>query len=235
MLWRIQMFGRRLISFIIRWPLSLWRWVLWVLWIKSPRGKHAFLRWLAGILLLSFDLTATMLIAETLLDFVKWKTRRLTSHEKELATSIFGYHLPLHLMALDPDSIPVRKNKAKAYVSFYTINYCKDLPDYIFIHELVHVWQFQRKGSVYISESIWAQKWGGGYNYGGLEPLMKYGEGKGLAAFNYEQQADIIEDYFRWKTNMPLQWALNVPGIGTLLEKYKNDLFTFTPLPPKRG
>lgn len=218
------MFGRRLLSFILRWPLRLWRWVLWLLWIKSPRGKHAFFRWLAGIVLLSLDVTAITLIAETILDFVKWKTRPLSMREKELAFTVFGTHMPLLLIALDPDSVQVRKKKAKAYVSFHTINYFIDLPDSVFIHELVHIWQFQRYGSAYISESIWAQKWGGGYNYGGLEPLKKYSEGKGLTAFNYEQQADIIEDYYRWKNNMPLQWALNVPGIGTLLEKYKNEL-----------
>jgi hypothetical protein len=174
--------------------------------------------------LLTIDLTAIILIIETVLDFIKWKTRPLSPHEKELAFNVFGRHAPLHLMGVDPDSIPVRKNKITAYVSFHTINGSADIPDHIFIHELVHIWQYSRFGSAYISEAIWAQKWGGGYNYGGLEPLMKYKKGKGLAAFNYEQQADIIEDYFRWNNNMPLQWALNVPGIGTLLEKYKNDL-----------
>ena len=218
------MFGRRLLSFIIRWPLCLWRWILWLLWIKSPRGKHALIRWLAGIVLLSFDLTFIILFIETLLDFVKWKTRPLTAPEKELALAVFGHHIPLHLIAFDPDSIPVKKNKTTAYVSFHTINGSVNLPEYIFIHELVHICQFHHRGSVYISESIWAQKWGGGYNYGGLEWLTKYRAGKGLTAFNYEQQADIIEDYYRWKNNMPLQWALNVPGIGTLLEQYKNDL-----------
>lgn len=220
------MFGRRLLSFIARWPLSLWRWVTWLLWIKSPRGKHAIVRWFAGIILLSLDLTIIILIIETLLDLVKWKTRPLSAHEKELAIEVFGHQIPLQLIAFDPDSIPVKKNRTTAYVSFHTINASKNLPDNIFIHEVVHIWQFYRNGSVYISESIWAQKWGGGYNYGGLEPLMKYSEGKGLNAFNFEQQADIIEDYYRWKNNMPLQWALNLPGIGKLLEKYKNDLST---------
>jgi hypothetical protein len=51
-----------------------------------------------------------------------------------------------------------------------------------------------------------------------------YSEGKGLSAFNFEQQADIIEDYYRWKNGMPLHWAANVPGIGEVLEKYKNEL-----------
>ena len=63
-----------------------------------------------------------------------------------------------------------------------------------------------------------------GYDYGGLEPLVHYSQGKGLSAFNFEQQADIIEDYYRWTAGMPLQWALNVPGIGVVLEKYRDEL-----------
>jgi hypothetical protein len=77
---------------------------------------------------------------------------------------------------------------------------------------------------VYISEALWAQRWGGGYNYGGLAPLLHYSQGKGLSAFNFEQQADIIEDYYRWTQGLPLQWALNVPGIGEVMEKYRNEL-----------
>ncbi len=155
---------------------------------------------------------------------MKWKTRPLSNHEREIAQSVFGSHLPLQLIAFDPSSIPVRKKKTTAYVSFYTINASPVLQDYIFIHELVHIWQFHHYGSAYISESVWAQRWGGGYNYGGEEPLKKHIEGRGLQAFNFEQQADIIEDYYRWKNGMALQWVLNVPDIGTLLEHYKNEL-----------
>src|SRR6187399_926096 len=157
MLWRIQQFAQRLLSFIIRWPLSLWRWLLWLLWIKSPGGKNSFLRWLAGLLLLSIDLTPAILIIETLLDLVKWKTRPLNAHEKEIALSVFGTHLPLHLIAFDPDSIPVKRKRTMAYVSFHTIHASPTLQDHIFIHELVHVWQYHRVGSAYISEALWAQ------------------------------------------------------------------------------
>jgi hypothetical protein len=148
----------------------------------------------------------------------------MTLRERDLAISVFGNKLPVHLITLDPDSIPVRKNRTGAYVSFHTINFHQAIADEVLIHELVHIWQYEKYGSVYISEAIWAQHWGGGYDYGGLEPLKKYSEGKGLASFNFEQQADIIEDYYRWKNGLPLQWALNVPGIGEVLEKYRNEV-----------
>ena len=70
-----------------------------------------------------------------------------------------------------------------------------------------------------MSESIWAQWWGGGYNYGGLEALIKHKD-DGLKAFNYEQQACIIEEYFRLKHNIPLQWTRQAPELEELLEGY---------------
>ena len=47
-----------------------------------------------------------------------------------------------------------------------------------------------------------------GYNYGGLNALAT---GNQLEDFNYEQQADIIEDAFRLANGYRAQW---VPGAG---------------------
>jgi hypothetical protein len=182
------------------------------------------IRWFCGMLLLAVDLTPLVLIYSTIKDFVKRRTRQMTSDEVLIMRSVFEKSIPTNLITLDPDAGPVRKGKTSAYVSFFTINYYQTLPPHLLIHELMHVWQYVHSGSVYISESIWAQRWGGGYNYGGLAPLQLYSEGKGLSAFNFEQQADIIEDYYRWKNGLPLQWALHVPGVGDVLEKYKSEL-----------
>lgn len=224
MYWRIRISGARPLHFLTGWPCRVWRLLLWILWIQSPRGKHAFLRWLAGIFLLALDLTPLSLIYELFIVVLNSKVRSLNTHEKQQAHAVFGQSIPLHLVTLNPDSFPVKKKQAIAFVSFYTVNCYGDIPDCMLIHELVHVWQYERHGSAYISEALWAQHWGGGYDYGGIEPLKMYSEGKRLGAFNFEQQADIIEDYFRWKNGLPLQWALNVPGIGEVLEKYKNQL-----------
>jgi len=224
MTWRLRMFGRRLLHFVLNWPKRVVRLCLWTLWIRSPRGKHSVYRWLSGLILLILDLAPLGLLYETVLDFVKPSTRALSPEEIIIAHSVFGSCIPLHLISLDPESFPVKRKRAGAYVSFHTINFFRSIPPQILIHELVHIWQFKRYGSVYISEAIWAQHWGGGYDYGGLEPLMHYSQGKGLSAFNFEQQADIIEDYYRWKNGLPLQWALNVPGVGEVLETYRNEL-----------
>jgi len=224
MQWRIRIAGARLLYFFITWPFRAWLFLLWVLWIQSPRGKHVILRWLAGMFLLAFDLIPLSLVYEILVVLFNSKVRLLNAHEMQQAHSVFGQSIALHLVALNPDSLPVRRKKTTAYVSFHTVNCYVSIPDSMLIHELVHVWQYERYGSAYISEALWAQHWGGGYDYGGIEPLKMYSEGKRLSAFNFEQQADIIEDYFRWKNGMPLQWALNVPGIGEVLEKYKSQL-----------
>jgi hypothetical protein len=222
--WRILMFGRRFLEFILSWPLRWWRLLLWLFWIHSPRGKNVFLRWLAGLLLLVADLTPTALLYETILDAFKKHTRALNANEIEVIRSVFGNRFPVGLISLDNASWPARKKKTLAYTSFHSVNFDTDLPLCILVHEIVHIHQYLQGGSVYISEAIWAQHWGGGYNYGGLEPLLKYSQGKGLSSFNFEQQADIIEDYYRWRNGMPMQWTSNLPGVGGVLEKYRNEV-----------
>ncbi|MGB4847468.1 MAG: hypothetical protein WBP41_06080 [Saprospiraceae bacterium] len=179
---------------------------------------------MAGLILLIVDISPLHLIYETILDLIKWKTRPLSDKEKEMLLSVFGKTIQYHLISIDPRSIPAIKRKTVAYVSFHTINFDTTISDPTLVHECVHIWQYQHHGAVYISESFWAQRWGGGYNYGGLEPLKMYSEGLGLKAFNFEQQADIIEDYYRWKNNLPMQWAVNVPGMGEMLTKYARQI-----------
>ena len=161
---------------------------------------------------------------ETILDWIKWKTRPLNNREKEIAMVVFGKNFPLSLIGIDPHSSLFIRQKPVAYVSFHTINFKSVITDTILVHEMVHLWQYMRFGAVYISEAFWAQKWGSGYDYGGLEPLLKYSDGLGLAAFNMEQQAEIIEEYYRWTKGIPLQWTVNVPGIGEVLTKYAVEL-----------
>ena len=116
----------------------------------------------------------------------------MSVEEIRVAQSVFGDRIAFRRVSMDPASLPVRKQKASAYVSFHTINFDQTIPFHTLIHELMHVWQYEQYGSVYISEAIWAQKWGGGYNYGGLAALELYSQGKGLHAFNFEQQAEVI-------------------------------------------
>lgn len=220
MVWRFQLFVRRLFDYLVHIPSRLLRFIKWLLWITPIYGKHKFIRWLSGSFLLAVDITPVPFFIECILDFIKIKTRLLNEKEKLIITSVFDTGLPIHLITLDPDSFFAKSKKLIGYVTFHTVNFDKSIPDNSFVHELVHIWQYRKYGSAYISEAIWAQRWGGGYDYGGLGPLKTYSDTIGLSAFNFEQQANIIEEYFRWKYNLPLQWVEPDSELGQLLNKY---------------
>jgi len=93
-----------------------------------------------------------------------------------------------------------RLNGGRAFTAFHTVN----LPAHeasrtlrgLLVHELVHVLQHEKLGSVYIPQCLRAQR-AEGYDYGGTEGLCTArAEGKRLCDFNREQQAQIAEDYF---------------------------------------
>lgn len=165
------------------------------------------------------DITPFPFLLESILDWIKIKTRPLNDREMELALSVFGSAIPLQLIGVDPTSIPARKKMTVAYTTLHTINFDTSIPEHTFIHELVHIWQYRKYGSVYISESLWAQRWGDGYNYGGFESLNLH-HNAGLSSFNFEQQADIVEDYFRFKNDLSLQWSSRDAKIEHVLERY---------------
>ncbi len=65
-----------------------------------------------------------------------------------------------------------------------------DLPltDDLLVHEMAHVWQHQNGGTDYMSEALWAQNVGDGYNFKkGID------EGKSWSELNPEQQAQLLQ------------------------------------------
>ncbi len=92
-------------------------------------------------------------------------------------------------------------NGQRAFVTFHTVNLPRTGPHAranldVLIHELVHVYQYERLGSVYGGESLVAQRTAG-YDYGGLEGLRQaLAAGRSFGAYNREQQAQIVQDYF---------------------------------------
>lgn len=66
------------------------------------------------------------------------------------------------------------------------------LHDDLLVHELVHVWQHQHGGTDYMSEALYAQYFGDGYDVAkGLR------EGRRWSELNREQQAELIEIAFK--------------------------------------
>jgi hypothetical protein len=225
MKWRLHIFLWRFIDYVKSIPQRLRRFFVWLLWLKPLPGSHKAVRWFIGGILLLIDITPIPVVLEALVDLFKWKTRGLNEWEKQILAGVFGHQFPFRLVGIDPASVIARIRKI-AFVSFQTINIHEVINFPNLIHETVHIWQYRKYGSAYISEAIWAQNWGGGYNYGGCEALRKF-QNAGLAAFNLEQQADIIEDYFRLKNGLPMQWSKDEEGLEELLKKYVDELRGF--------
>ena len=200
MFWKIKVFVLRFLEYIIRLPYRFFKCIAWLLFIDRPRGKFVAARWIVGLVLKVIDLTPVPLFIETILDIIKWKTRPLNDAEKKIVQSVFGNTIRYALVGMDPDSWPVKKGKAMAYVSLHTINFQKTIPGTTLVHEMTHVWQYKKHGSIYMMEALYAQRWGGGYDYGGIAALSQQ-QDKRMMAFNFEQQAEIIEDGFKANFN----------------------------------
>lgn len=92
-------------------------------------------------------------------------------------------------------------NKGRAFTTFHTINFpgnghsSRSHID-IVVHELVHVFQFELVGSIYIWQALRAQR-EAGYQYGGWQQLeTAWINGKHLRDYNREQQGQIAQDYY---------------------------------------
>lgn len=124
--------------------------------------------------------------------------RRIRATEMAMAYPVFGDSIDYKRICIDEKALIGPKQKRFAYVFCHTINSYGTLSAALFIHELVHIWQYKHYGLQYIPLAWSAQKSVEGYNYGGLTKLKQVlANGDGLSVFNLEQQADIVADYFR--------------------------------------
>lgn len=133
------------------------------------------------------------------------KVRVLSKAETEEASGVLGDH------AVEYGAVRIaqggflrlvfRLNKDRAFTTFHTINLPSENPlesehFATLIHELVHVWQFETVGSIYVWQALLAQRQEG-YEYGGWEQLAEdRRRGKRFCDFNREQQGQIVEDYY---------------------------------------
>jgi hypothetical protein len=123
--------------------------------------------------------------------------RKINEHEKLLAINVFDDLLLLEHIFVDDKSNFLTKKHNFAYVGFNLINYWGGMRDEVFVHELMHIFQFQKFGLVYIYRALKAQYSKMAYDYGGIDGLITARkENKNLFDFNFEQQASIIEHYY---------------------------------------
>jgi hypothetical protein len=179
-----------------------------ILFDSDLRKWKNILQWNIELFFLFFDIIAIPDIYEFVIDVFKNHSRPLNEIEKAEAVKVFRDAINLDRIRVDDRArIGARKHKY-AYVSFYTINLHGMLRPNLLIHELVHVWQYSQYGSVYIPRALQAQRSELKYNYGGLESLLNgIKGGLDLSSYNYEQQADIVTDYYKLMNGERVQWG----------------------------
>lgn len=168
----------------------------------------SILNWWIEFIFLLLDFIGVGEIYETLADLIKFNTRPLKNWEKKIAKEVFGNNINYNRVRIDEVSLVGPPQLKICYVSCYTINSWGKMPNGLFIHEMTHVWQYEKIGLVYIPRALKAQRTVMGYNYGGLKTLEKcIEEGKTFFSFNLEQQAEIVADYYNIKNGYPAQWS----------------------------
>jgi hypothetical protein len=164
--------------------------------------------WWIELFVLCLDFLGIGELYEILMDWLKFNTRPLKNWERHLAYEIFGNALNYKRVRLDEWAFLGPPQLRICYVSGYVINSWGKMSNTTLIHELVHIWQYQNIGLIYIPRALNAQHSKEGDNYGGLERLKQYKkEGKTIFSFNLEQQAEIISDYYNLKNGYPLQYG----------------------------
>jgi len=93
------------------------------------------------------------------------------------------------------------RNKGRAFATWHTVNIPLDDRHRLslLVHELTHVYQYERVGSVYIGQGLGVQRKLGSnaYKYGGKRGLIAdKAAGKRYCDYNREQQCEIAQDYF---------------------------------------
>ncbi len=176
-------------------------------WWKSL-GKAetwtGFLKWLGARAVDLAEILGIGEIYETVMDLLKFNTRSMTSAEIADASSIFGSSIQFALVRIDERAVLGPAFSDREYTSFHTINGWGAIDPDVLIHELTHVWQYETAGGIYMPQAIHAQVWGEGYVYKGAAGLQAAkAAGKGMAGFNREQQAQIVQDFYRLKKGMP--------------------------------
>ncbi len=120
--------------------------------------------------------------------------RKLTAEETALLKSVYGD-------SFDPSRMRIKEGNAGLFTlpnrpfahgdTVYVPQDWLPMTESLLVHEAAHVWQHQNGGTDYMSEALWAQNFGEGYDYG-----RALSEGRPWSALNPEQQASVIERAF---------------------------------------
>ena len=129
---------------------------------------------------------------------------RLTESEIQVASLVLGEgSIRYHSVRVAEGrllGLIFRFNEGRAFTTFHTINlprtggHSREHIE-LLIHELVHVYQFETVGSIYIYQALRAQQTEG-YFYGRWPQLaIDREDGKHFKDYNREQQGQVAQDY----------------------------------------
>jgi hypothetical protein len=167
------------------------------LWDKIKDGGA----WVGTLLLRVLDLVGVPEIGEFLMHLFS-HIRRLSGAEINAAKSVLGpsaiRYGEVRVASGGWLSLVFKNNNGRAFTTFHTLNMPPGEQLDVFVHELTHVYQYERVGSIYIPQAIHAQNTAVGYNYGdGAGLVQAKAQGRHYRSFNREQQAQIAQDYYR--------------------------------------
>lgn len=181
--------------------------------------------WPIDLIFYSVDALLLSEMSSTLLVLVYQNVRFPDLEEELLINEIFRDSIDTRFVIINSDMSKFVQRFAYALVTYNIIHFKDQVEDHIFVHELMHIHQFQRFGSVYLYRAIKAQTSAYNYDYGGIERLVRgLKKGKSIYEYNFEQQAMIIEDFYR--RNNDFIFFMKYPADGGAYEKYYNDLFS---------
>jgi hypothetical protein len=134
------------------------------------------------------------------------RSRSLTEFEIRQAKIVFKSALKYAKVTIEDGSMKARFMSLGGYARtlgntiYFPAGQSRDMP--FMIHELTHVWQYQKMGVSSTFKCLWAQATAG-YKYipkGTKDPdqymLRQRGRGKTLYSYNLEQQGDILEHFY---------------------------------------
>ncbi len=173
-------------------------------WMHQKAGGGA--NWLLGLGVRLFDLFGGPELAQFLIHLGS-HAEALTPEESAAARAVLGPGATrwgtVRVAQGGLLEAIFRRNGGRAFTAWRTINMPVQGHNAranleIVVHELTHVLQYERTGTIYMVEALRAQATKENYDYGklaGLDERLKAQQH--LCNLNREQQASVAQDYFR--------------------------------------
>jgi hypothetical protein len=188
---------------------------------QIPRSE--WYDWPVDFLFYLQDLLFCPEIYTTALVITKSELRPVNDLEEYLIQEIYKDTIDSRFILINDHTTSFIKKYAYAFVTYNTIHFDKEISEPIVVHELMHIYQYQKFGSVYLYRCAKAQLSKYNYDYGGVERLsIGLEKGKTIFHYNFEQQAMIVEDYFRRNNQFTMFFDTSANDVYS---KYHQDLF----------